>query len=234
LGKPEFNKALNQHQLYSQALEACGLSITILEADPDFPDGVFVEDVAVLTERACILTNPGAASRLGEKELIRPLLKGLFDQLFEITAPGTLDGGDICQAEDHFFIGLSERTNSDGALQLAGFLQSLGFHSSIIDLHGLPGLLHLKSGLAYLGEHNLIIVPELANQPAFAGYRCLLVDPLESYAANCLRLNDTVLIADGFPGTRMTLEQAGYRLAILNMSEFQKMDGGLSCLSLRF
>lgn len=234
MGKPEFNKALHQHQLYSQALEACGLSLTILEADPDYPDGLFVEDVAVLTDQACILANPGAASRLGEKKLLRPLLTTLFDQVFEITAPGTLDGGDICQADDHFFIGLSERTNLEGASQLAWFLQVLGFQASTIDLHGFPGLLHLKSGLAYLGEGNLIMVPELEGLEVFSAYQRLLVTSQESYAANCLRVNDTVLLADGFPGIRKTLEKAGYRLAILDVSEFQKMDGGLSCLSLRF
>jgi dimethylargininase len=165
---------------------------------------------------------------------MRPALALFYDTLAEITAPGTLDGGDICEAGDHFFIGISERTNPDGAKQLATYLAGLGYTSDFVDIRGVAGILHLKSGIASLGEGMLALIDSLAEHPAFKRYEILHLEPQENYAANCLRINDNVLIAAGFPCFEQALEAAGYRPVPLDMSEFQKMDGGLSCLSLRF
>jgi dimethylargininase len=234
LGAPSYDKALQQHAAYCQALRQCGLELTELPADPDYPDSTFVEDTAILTPRGAILSRPGAASREGEVAAMRPALALFYDDLAEITTPGTLDGGDICEAGEHFFIGVSERTNEVGAKQLASWLSRLGYTSALVDIHGVPGILHLKSGIASLGEGRLALIDPLAEHPAFRGYEVIRLRPEENYAANCVRVNDYVLTAAGYPRFHQALQDAGYRPLPLEMSEYQKMDGGLSCLSLRF
>ena len=234
IGLPSFEKALQQHASYCQALLHCGLELTELPADPDFPDSTFVEDTAILTPRGAILARPGAASREGEVVAMRPALALFYDNLAEIKAPGTLDGGDICEAGEHFFIGISKRTNQDGAKQLADFLSQLGYTSHFVDVRGVRGILHLKSGIAYLGEGRLALIDVLADHPAFHRFEIIHLEPQENYAANCVRINDYVMTAAGFPRFHQALQAAGYQPLPLEMSEFQKMDGGLSCLSLRF
>jgi dimethylargininase len=234
LGQPDFSKALSQHQAYIEALENCGLAVHALEAEPQYPDGTFVEDVAVLTERCAILTHPGAPSRQGEEELIQPVLQQYFKNLHTIKSPGTLDGGDICQAENMFYIGISERTNESGALQLASILSDFSYSATLIDCRIIPGLLHLKTGMAYLGDQTFALAPFLTQHAAFSKYQTIQVDQAEVYAANCIRVNDHLLVAAGFPKFLQELDRSGFSLIPLEMSEFQKMDGGLSCLSLRF
>lgn len=234
LGAPTYEIALIQHRAYCQALQACGLELTVLSPDPQYPDSTFVEDAAIVTPRCAILTLPGAESRRGEVTGVRQVLSSFYDRFYTITPPGTLDGGDICEADGHFFIGLSERTNQAGARQLAGFLEREGYTTTIVPVTGIPGLLHLKSGLAYLGEGNLVAIEALADSPFFQGYRIVPVSPEEAYAANCVRVNDRVLVAKGFPDLLRAIQDLGFATIELEMSEFQKMDGGLSCLSLRF
>ena len=234
LGKPDFKKALEQHTRYCAALEQCGLAVTRLEPDERYPDSTFVEDVAVLTEHCAILTHPGAASRKGEVASIREPLARFYSKFQTLTPPGTLDGGDICEAGTHFFIGVSERTNAAGARQLAGFLAQEGYPSTPVDIHGVTGILHLKSGIAYLGDNRLVLIDALAGRPAFQGYDSVRVKPAENYAANCVRVNDYVLLAAGYPAFAAAVRGLGYPVIALDMSEYRKMDGGLSCLSLRF
>jgi dimethylargininase len=252
LGRPDHARALEQHAAYCEALAACGLALTRLDADERFPDSTFVEDAAVMlrgamdqvADQAAILTRPGADSRAGEVESIAETLRELFPQttLHSIQERGTLDGGDVCEAEretargarSHFFIGVSERTNEAGAQQLAEIVTSYGCTASLVDLRGLPNILHLKSGLAHLGDNRLVTIDALADHAAFRGFDLVRVSASEEYAANCVRINDRVLVAAGYPKFERTLEDLGYQTVALGMSEFQKMDGGLSCLSLRF
>ena len=242
LGSPDFARARRQHALYCEALEQCGLALTLLEADGRYPDSTFVEDTAVIignlntTTRAptAILTRPGAASRAGEVESIKEALSQFCPQIHSIHEPGRLDGGDVCEAGNHFFLGISERTNAAGAQQLAGLLQYYGYTSSFVDIRGVKNILHLKSGLAYLGDNRLAVIDTLANRREFRGYDLVRVNTDEEYAANCVRVNECILIAAGYPGLERTLGDLGYKTIALEMTEFQKMDGGLSCLSLRF
>jgi dimethylargininase len=241
LGTPNYARAIEHYEAYCGALERCGLRLIRLEADDRFPDSTFVEDTAVLTARGAILTRPGAQSRLDEVKEIGKALSTFYPKLHSIAAPGTLDGGDICEAEKHFFIGISERTNEDGARQLSQLLESFGYTTSLVDIRDLEtpdgsasDMLHLKSGLAYLGDNRLALVEALANRGEFSGYELVRLNPGEEYAANCLRINDHVLVAAGYPGFQSRLEELDYLTTALDMSEFQKMDGGLSCLSLRF
>ncbi|MGB8673884.1 MAG: hypothetical protein WCD27_05980 [Candidatus Acidiferrales bacterium] len=234
LGKPLHARSLEQHAAYCSALEKHGLRVWALPPDLAHPDSTFVEDTAVLTKSSAILTHPGAKSREGEVARMEEVLGRFFRVIKRIQGPGTLDGGDVCEAGNHFFIGISHRTNADGARQLAGFLSEEDFTTSFVDIRSTEGILHLKSGLAHLGKNVLAVIESLACREPFAGYELIRVPSNENYAANCLRLNDAVLIPSGFPLLESSLRQGGYDVHPLEMSEFQKMDGGLSCLSLRF
>jgi len=234
LGTPDYERARQQHAAYCEALERCGLQLTHLEVDERYPDSTFVEDTAVLIPAGAILTRPGAASRMGEVESIRETLSRLCPRIASIQEPGTVDGGDVCEAGNHFFIGLSDRTNEAGAGQLAELLASYGYTSSTVDIRNVKDILHLKSGLAYLGEDRLVVIEALANRQESRGYQIVRTNVDEEYAANCVRVNDYVLVAAGYPLFDQTLRGAGYKTIALEMTEFQKMDGGLSCLSLRF
>lgn len=234
LGKPVFAKALAQHAAYCTALERCGLRLIALPADLEHPDSTFVEDAAILTRDFAILTRPGAKEREGEVAAIGEVLRQRFRRVHQIRSPGTLDGGDICEAGTYFFIGISRRTNEEGGRQLAAILSQEGFTSSFVDIRGMDNILHLKSGIAYIGENQLVVMDSMADLAQFQSYKIIRVAAEESYAANCVRVNDFVLFPSGFPHLESSLKQLGYKLCTLDMSEFQKMDGGLSCLSLRF
>ena len=277
LGAPDYHRALEQHAAYVAALEECGLELIRLEADERHPDSCFVEDAAVIAEssadyadsksddlraarRQAILTRSGAPSRQEEVVSMRSELARLFPSLCEIRSPGTLDGGDVCEAGPHFFIGISERTNEDGARELAEILTTYGYTSSFVDIRThardarathaqaaratqaqdaratarATSLLHLKSGVAYLRDKTLVITDTLAYREEFHEYDLLRVEPGEEYAANCIEVNGRVLIAAGHPHFAKKLCELGYETMELEMSEFQKMDGGLSCLSIRW
>lgn len=234
LGAPDHALALVQHEAYCAALERCGLTLTRLPADPRHPDSTFVEDVGILVDGRAILTRPGAASRKGEVAAIRETLATFYDRLEAIEDPGTLDGGDVCEADGHVFIGLSDRTNEEGARQLAAFLAEGGMTSAAIDIRAIPDILHLKSGLAYVGRGRVVAIQALAAHSALERYEVLTVEPGEDYAANCVLVNDRILVPSEHPRTLAALEHLGLEPIALAMSEFRKMDGGLSCLSLRF
>lgn len=231
LGKPDYNLALKQHKNYVTTLENCGLEIIELQADENFPDSTFVEDVALITPRCAIITNPGAISRRGETAEMREVILGLFSSVEQILSPGTVDAGDIMMVGSHYYIGLSERTNSAGSNQMIEILQSYGMTGSTIKLN--QGL-HLKTGVAYLENNNLAASGEFIKAPEFQEFNILEITEDEGYAANCIWVNNQVLIPAGFPKTRDTFSRVGYAVIEINVSEFQKLDGGLSCLSLRF
>lgn len=234
LGMPDFAKVVQQYQSYCNGLARCGVALHVLEADCAHPDSTFVEDTAVLTTNTAVLTRPGAASREAEVCSIRGPLAKFFSSFADIKAPGTLDGGDVCEADKHFFVGLSHRTNEAGGRQLAEIIAREGYTSSFVDIRWMSNILHLKSGIAYLGGNHLVVREEMASRAEFSGYHLIRVNEKESYAANCILVNDHVLMPAGSPLLQSHLERCGYSVILLEMSEFQKMDGGLSCLSLRF
>jgi dimethylargininase len=234
LGKPNVDLALAQHRAYCEALETCGLELVRLPPDLNHPDSTFVEDTAVLTSQVAVLARPGAASRLGEAEGIRESVQRFYSEPQQIRAPGTLDGGDICEAGSHFFIGLSQRTNEEGARQLAQFLAAQGFTTSTVDIRGMKSILHLKSGIAYLDKNHLVVMEELAGRSEFTTFDLIRMPREETYACNCVLVNERVLVPAGFSYLEAELTRRRYSPLSLEMSEFRKMDGGLSCLSLRF
>ena len=228
LGAPDIALAQRQHAAYCAALRACGLAVTVLPADTRYPDGCFVEDTAILTERVAVLARPGDPTRRGETDRIAAELAP-GKPVEPIAAPGTLDGGDVLRVGDHFYIGQSQRTNAAGAEQLTHILTRHGYTASTVPVRT---VLHLKTGITYLGDDTFIATAEFADR--FAEYDPIVVIPAEAYAANCLRVNDRVLVPAGFPMAYRRLAEQGLELILLDMSEYEKMDGGLTCLSLLY
>jgi dimethylargininase len=231
LGKPDFDKALNQHASYVEALRQCGLEVIVLEADELHPDSTFVEDTAVLTDKCAIMANPGADSRIGEIKLMRREIEKYFNCIESIQEPGKLDGGDVMEVGNHSFVGISDRTNAEGAYQLIQILKRYGYTGTAIQI---DHFLHLKTGVAYLGNRTILAAGELIEQPYFKRFNVIPVEASETLAANCIRVNDYVIIPSGYPRLKGKMTQKGYQTIDADISEFQKMDGGLSCLSLRF
>ena len=231
LGKPDYTIALKQHSSYINALKKCGIEIITLKADEKFPDSTFLEDTAVVNKDLAVITNLGAPSRRGEEIKIKNVLEKYFDKLEAIENPGTLEGGDVLKIENEYFIGLSSRTNIEGAKQFEKIVKKYGYSCSFIPL---TNFFHLKTGVAYIGDNNLIVSGELSGNPIFKDYNHIKVEEDENYASNCIRVNNYVLIAKGFKKFRNAIKNLGYKILEIDMSEFRKMDGGLSCLSLRF
>jgi dimethylargininase len=234
LGAPDLAVALAQHAAYVEALLTAGVAVDALPADDRYPDATFVEDVAVMTARGAILTRPGAPSRRGEVDAIRAAIEARVPVVGVIEAPGCLDGGDVCEAGSKVLVGLSDRTNAEGASQLASLLALSGMRTVVLDVRRVPGLLHLKTGMAYLGEGRALAWDTLAGDDELRGLDVIVVPGDEAYAANAIRVRDRVLVPDGFPRTLEAIATRGLSPLPVPMSEFRKMDGGLSCLSLRW
>lgn len=231
LGPPDPELALIQHAGYVRALEACGLAVTVLEPDDDYPDSTFVEDAALLTRACAVITRPGVPSRRGETDSIRAALSGFYIEVEEIRAPGTVEGGDIMMVGDHFYIGLSVRTNLEGARQVIEILARHGLSGSTVSF---GEMLHLKTGIAYLENDTIAATGAYLEIEEFKKFKRIKIDADEAYAANCLWVNGTVLAAAGYPKAAGKIAAAGYPIIEVEVSEFRKLDGGLSCLSLRF
>jgi len=230
-GMPDFDLAKLQHSNYIEALERCGLDVIVLPEDENYPDSVFIEDVSVLTPHCAIVTRPGATSRRDEINSMDKVLGEFYDSIDRINEPGTLDGGDVLMVGSHYYIGLSDRTNLEGANQFIEILNKYRMTGSTIEL---DTMLHLKSGVAYLENENLVVSGEFVDKSEFENFNKIIIQNDEQYAANCLWINGTVLIPEGYPNSKIAIESLGYKTITLDMSEFRKLDGGLSCLSLRF
>ena len=227
---PLYELLRKQHETYLGAIRSCGLEVTLLDPLPDYPDAYFVEDTAVITPNVAIITNPGAEARKGEEDFMAPVLAE-FRKIERIVSPGTVDGGDVLQVDNHFFIGLSERTNKEGAAQLGRILESFGNTWSTIEV---AAGLHFKSSVNYVGKNTLLVTPDFAEHVELRGYDKIVLENAEAYAANTLLVNEHLLIPAGFPATRQKLEVLGFKIIELETSEVRKMDGGLTCMSIRF
>ena len=233
LGQPIYEKALAQHEKYIEALKKCGVEVTVLEADERYPDSCFVEDPALITRKCAIITNPGAASRNGEKDEIIGAVRKFFpeDKIEYIKDPGTLEGGDVMMVGDTFYVGLSARTNAEGIRQLGEILNKYGLECVQVPLEK---VLHLKTGVNYLENNNMLVSGEFIDKPEFAKYNKIVIPEEEAYAANCIWVNGTVIVPEGYPAVLKAVQDAGYETLVVDTSEFRKIDGGLSCLSLIF
>lgn len=232
-GTPDYEAAVKQHDIYVATLRELGLEVTELEADERFPDSCFVEDPAVVMERCAVITNPATDSRNGEKHEIIDTIRKFYDdsQIFHIEAPGTMEGGDVMRIGDHFYVGLSDRTNEEGAKQFNDIVTKFGYTSSTVPVT--EGL-HLKDFVIYLENNNMLVTAVMNDMPAFKDFNRFVIDPDELYAINSMNINGTVLVPDGYPKTKKIIEDLGYPIKLMDTTEFKKIDGSLTCLSLRF
>jgi dimethylargininase len=230
LGAPDFDRMLRQHAAYVDALRALGLDVTVLDPVPGYPDAYFTEDVAVLLPEMSVITRPGAPTRAGEIDHIAAALPK-DRPIARILPPGTLEGGDVLVEERQVFVGLSRRTNHSGIDQLREILTPYGYTVTAVPV---PSGLHLKSGVSCVASGTLLLQPAFSACAEFEGYNRLIVPPGELYAANTVAINGTLLVPKGYPLTYRMLETLDVPLVALETSEVQKMDGGLTCLSLRY
>lgn len=234
LGKPDYDLALKQHDRYVELLEQCGLEVTTLEANEAYPDSCFIEDNALCTEQFAILSRPGALTRREEAKLpdLRQALLKFYpaDKIYEIADPGLVDPGDILMIGNHFYIGLSNRTNQAAAEQIAKILDDHGYTSETVPV---KGVLHLKDDVVYLAGNDIIVAKIMENHPQFAQYNQIVADDDDYYAVNSLWLNGKVLVPTGHPKIEQKIREAGYEVLLIDMSEYEKITGSLTCLSLR-
>jgi dimethylargininase len=204
--------------------------VQALPAEADLPDAVFVEDTAVVLDECAVITRPGAASRRRETDAVAQALAP-YRKLFQVCPPGTLDGGDVLRAGNRLYVGLSTRSNQAGVEQLRTFLAP--YRLSVVAVES-ARCLHLKSAVTPVSPDTLLINPAWVDRALFSGLHFIEVDPSEPHAANALLVGQTVVYQPTFPGTLKRLEQAGLRVALVNMSELGKAEGGLTCCSLIF
>ena len=231
--KPIYEKAISQHQEYVDAIESLGVKALVLEALEEYPDSCFVEDPAVVMKECAIITNSPRESRNGEKFEIEPAIKKFYadEQIFHIESPGTMEGGDVMLVGKHFYVGLSDRTNKEGAKQFDEIVSQFGYTSSTIPVT--EGL-HMKDFVIYLENNNMLVSAKMNEVPEFREFNRFVVPKEELYAINSLYINGTVLVPDGYPKTLEHIKSLGYPVKVVNTDEFKKIDGSLTCLSLRF
>lgn len=231
-GDPVPDKFVREHDDYLQALTKAGLNTVVLPKMEQFPDSVFVEDAALCLDNKVVLLRPGAASRLGEAAALEPDLLEIFDAVVKLPGQGHVDGGDVLLTDSVAFIGLSERTDQEGISALTPILDAHGYTVKIV--HTPVGVLHFKSDCGLLDNKTIFSTRILARSGCFEGFNVIEAPQGEEAAANLIRINDFVLVRAGFPKTRALLEQCGYKTLTVATEQAAKIDGGLSCLSLRF
>lgn len=228
---PDYAGLLAEHSAYAEALVAAGLEVTVLDPLASHPDALFVEDPALVFPEGAILLRPGAPSRKDEGEYLRGELAARFAQVLELGA-GYADGGDVLALPDRVLIGLSARTDAAGAEALAGLLDRLGYKAEIVAPP--RGVLHLKTASSLIDEETVLATATLAASGILAGCRLLEVPAGEESGANVLRVRDTLLVGQGYPGIIRLLDGCSAAVVPLANTEIAKIDAGLTCLSLRW
>jgi dimethylargininase len=223
-------RARAQHAAYRDAL-ADLVELVALPADEELPDACFVDDCAVVVGGRALLTRPGAPSRAAEPERLAGALARLVGGLERMTAPATLDGGDVLRLGRTLVVGRSERTGQAGIAQLTGFAGAVGARVEVAAVP--PGILHLQSVVTALADDAVVGTAELLEQPALRGVATkVVVPPEEVAAANVVAVGTTVVMAAGCPGTAAAVAALGFEVREVDLGEFAKADGGASCLSL--
>jgi dimethylargininase len=233
IGAPDFALMQCHHSDYIAALRATGAEVLVLDALPAYPDSVFVEDTALCLPQGAVVMRPGAPTRLGEAREMAPHLQQYFRQIARIEGPESfIEGGDILLTEREVLVGRSARTNAAGIAELAGIVADWGH--KLREVFTPPGVLHFKTDCSLLDAETVLATKRLAASGCFEGYRVIEVAEGEEACANAIRFNDVVLAPAGFPRTRAKLAAAGFDVVEIGNSECAKLDGGMSCLSLRF
>ena len=231
-GTPDHALFLEHHAAYVQALRSTGALVTLLEPLEAYPDSVFVEDAALCLQEGVIQMRPGAPSRLGEADEIAGALECIYGEIHRLDPGGFIEGGDILVTEREILVGLSSRTDTAGVTALAKIVTPWGY--KLRELHTPEGVLHFKTDCSLLDEETILSTKRLSASGCFEGYRVLHVADGEEASANSIRFNDIVILPDGFPKTTEMLVKEGYDVRLIGNTEAAKVDGGMSCLSLRF
>ncbi len=232
-GEPDATQFAEDHKAYITALEQAGVTVDSYPALEDFPDSVFVEDAALCFPEGAVILRPGAPSRTGEAEVMHQLLLSYFEDIERIgDDEGYVDGGDILVTEDAVLVGLSERTNQDGFNSLKRKIAKWGYHAKAISTP--EGVLHFKTDCGLIGPNAVLATYRLSNVECFSGMKVIEVPRGEETAANAICVNDTVLLSDGFPKTAELLRSEGYQVTLIPTQQAALVDGGPSCMSLRF
>jgi len=224
-------RARRQHEKYCDTLRGLGVEVVEVAPDDRYPDCCFVEDPVIVLDEIAVVTGMGAASRRGEGEALREALRRCGKRVVDLRGPGTLEGGDVVRVGDKILVGLTGRTNREGVEELGAILGGGRFEVVALEVRD---ALHLKSVCAYLGDGHVILAPGYFESSAFNDCERIEVAARETYAENCIALNGSVLVAEGFPEVAAKITRAGFETIELPVSEFRKCDGGLSCLSVRF
>ncbi len=232
IGTPDLDQMLKDHAHYVATLKQTGAEVIELPPLAEYPDAVFVEDTALCLPQGAVLMRPGAPSRMGEVAEMAPALRAVYDDVREIDGPGHIEGGDILVTGREILVGRSARTDAEGVASLAGIVAEWGHR--LREVFTPPGVLHFKTDCSLLDGETILSTRRLDASGCFEGYRVLHVADGEEAAANSIRFNQLVLCPAGFPRTAETLSNAGYEIVEINNSECAKLDGGMSCLSLRF
>jgi dimethylargininase len=231
-GTPNIERFQAEHKAYISALERAGLKVTVLGAEEAFPDSVFIEDAALCLPQGTVILRPGAPSRTGEGELVATDLAGLGHKIHHNDSEGFIDGGDILVTDSAILVGLSKRTNQDGFDWLKTVLAAWGY--TALAVHTPDNVLHFKSDCCVLDSNTILATSRLSGAECFANFRVLTVPAGEEAAANSIRVNDKVLLPAGYPATAALLSRENFAIETLRVSQAALLDGGLSCMSLRF
>lgn len=229
-GAPSFERTIAQLDAYMATLRALGVEVDLLEALDAFPDAHFVEDVAVITPEVTVLTRPGHPSRRGEVDAIAETLAA-HRPITRLEAPATLDGGDVLRIGSTWYVGRSERTNAAGFEAFAAIVRAQGMDCVAIPV---AAGLHLKSSVNALDDETVVLTRAFVDCKSFERYRHVVLPEAEDYAACALRVNGGVILPAGYPAARDAIAGLGFAVHEIDTSEFRKMDGGLTCLSLRW
>lgn len=224
-GSIDLKKARQQHAAYCQALAQAGVTVERLEPLDDFPDSVFIEDNAVILEGRAVLCSMKEAGRKEEVSFLADTLQSRVP-VMRLQPPVFIDGGDVLQTENTVFVGLSQRTGQEAVEAL----QSLT-PKPVIPVPVKKGL-HLKTSVSFLGNNLLVIRPTSVEAGCFKKFEWIEVEEDQAYAANCLAVGDSVILPAGFPQLEQRIGQHGFKTLPVVLSEFQKADGGVTCLSL--
>ncbi len=232
IGTPDLDQMLKDHAHYVAALKSTGAEVIELPPLDDFADALFVEDTALCLPQGAVLMRPGAPSRMGEVSEMAPTLRGVYAEIREISGPGHIEGGDILVTGREILVGRSARTDAEGVKELAAIVGDWGHQ--LREVFTPSGVLHFKTDCSLLDGETILSTERLDASGCFQGYRVIHTAPGEEACANTIRFNDLVLMPAGFPKTADILDKAGFSVVEINNSECAKLDGGMSCLSLRF
>src|SRR5438094_1828888 len=226
----DVTKAIAQHKAYRDCLAGLGVRVVSLTAEPELPDAVFVEDPAVVVDEVAVISIMGVPSRRPEARSLADALSRYRPVKF-LREPATLDGGDVLRVGRRVFAGLSQRTNREGIAQLRGVLGAVDYQVQPVEVRG---CLHLKSACSYIGNDTVLINRSWIDAEQLRGFQLLDVPDEEPAAANALLIKDVVIIPASFPKTRALLEERGFRVQTIDLSELQKAEAGVTCGSLIF